>query len=90
MSYNFKVTGCIQTGKARLVIDKEDEQGTHYHIEANIIPYCGQKVREGFEVFIHTRGLSPEKPDKIQNKWRLYPASIYYFDGKEEDWPYEK
>ena len=90
MSNYSKITGCVQTGKSRLVIEKEDEQGTHYRIEANIVSYCGQKIREGFEIFIHMKGLSPEKPENIQNKWRLYPPSIYYFEGKEEDWPYEK
>lgn len=61
-----RVSGCVQVGPARLVIERVENDrygagshGTHYRVEADVQSHWGARPLPG-AVWTYTRGISPE------------------------------
>lgn len=62
-----RVSGCVQVGAARLVIESIEGGRIHYRVEADIVSHWGSRPMPG-AVWTYTRGISPHSEAELRDQ----------------------
>ena len=87
-----QISGVIQLGETEVVIEKRDDHGVHYRVEALVLDYWGSRAKPGAR-HVRQRGIAPvEETDEqlVERCLMTYGNgySIVGYQGPVSGFPY--
>lgn len=89
-----RISGCIQLGRPRTEITRDDDSGVHYTVRALVLPYYGLQPKEPTMWWTLQEGIAPAGTavEVCERQERLYGSgcALIHFEGSRDRWPYRR